>query len=300
MSSLTLPANRYRVDRTYSLEEARAYCARLATSHYENFLVATLFVPKHLKQHFHHVYAYCRIADDLGDESGGPQNALPLLDWWQEELDLCFAGAPRHPVFTALAETNRLFDIPKDPYANLLKAFRQDQTVFRYPTYADLLGYCENSANPVGRLVLYLCGYRDSARQELSDKTCTALQLANFWQDVSRDYAIGRIYLPQEDIAHFGVTEDQIAHRRFSPQFGAMLEYECGRTLQLFEEGLKLVEMVDRRLRLDIDMFSQGGLEILRRIKAQQYDVLTRRPSIPKSRQFAILIGRLLRGAAHR
>jgi squalene synthase HpnC len=292
----SLPDNPYLVNRAYTLEEAREYCARLAKSHYENFLVASLFVPKALRQHFYNVYAYCRISDDLGDESGGPEKALPLLDWWEEELDACYAGAPKHPVFVALAETNARFGIPKEPYADLLKAFRQDQTIPRYPTYEQLLGYCRYSANPVGRLVLYLCGYSDAERQGFSDATCTALQLANFWQDVTRDYAIGRIYLPLEDMARFGVTEEEIAARRFTPAFAELLKFECERAKALFEEGLKLCALVDRRVRLDIEMFSRGGLEIIRRIEAQGYDVLTRRPEIPRRRQLAILVGRLLAG----
>lgn len=292
----TLPDSPYRVDRAYSLPEARDYCARLAKSHYENFLVASLFVPGHLKQHFYNVYAYCRISDDLGDESGGPEKALPLLDWWESELDACYAGRPQHPVFVALAETNARFGIPREPYADLLRAFRQDQTVTRYPTYAQLLGYCRYSANPVGRLVLYLCGYSDPQRQGYSDATCTALQLANFWQDVARDYAIGRIYLPLEDMARFGVSEEDIAGSRFTPAFAQLLQFECERAKVLFAEGLKLCPLVDRRIRLDIEMFSRGGQEILRRIEAQGYDVLTRRPTIPKKRQIAILAGRLLAG----
>ncbi len=292
----TLPDSPYRVDRAYSLTEARDYCARLAKSHYENFLVASLFVPGHLKQHFYNVYAYCRISDDLGDESGGPEKALPLLDWWESELDACYAGAPQHPVFVALAETNARFGIPREPYADLLRAFRQDQTVTRYPTYAQLLGYCRYSANPVGRLVLYLCGYSDPERQGYADATCTALQLANFWQDVARDYAIGRIYLPLEDMARFGVSEEDIAGSRFTPAFAQLLQFECERAKALFAEGLKLCPLVDRRIRLDIEMFSRGGQEILRRIEAQGYDVLTRRPTIPKKRQLAILAGRLLAG----
>lgn len=298
--AIARPDNPYRVNRPYSLEEARDYCARLAKSHYENFLVASLFVPKSLKPHFYSIYAYCRIADDLGDETGGPQNALPLLDWWEEELDACYAGQPRHPVFVALAETNAQFGIPREPYADLLKAFRQDQTVTRYPTYVDLLGYCRYSANPVGRLVLYLGGYSDEERQRLSDATCTALQLANFWQDVARDYAIGRIYLPLEDMACHNVTEADIAARRFTPAFAQLLRFECKRAKALFDEGLKLCPLVNRRLRLDIAMFSRGGLEILRRIEAQGYDVLTRRPTIPKRRQMAILAGRLLAGLLSR
>jgi squalene synthase HpnC len=292
----TLPDNPYRVDRAYSLNEARDYCARLAKSHYENFLVASLFVPKQLKQHFYNVYAYCRISDDLGDESGGPEKALPLLDWWESELDACYAGAPQHPVFVALAQTNERFGIPRDPYADLLRAFRQDQTVTRYPTYEQLLGYCRYSANPVGRLVLYLCGYRDPERQGYSDATCTALQLANFWQDVVRDYAIGRIYLPLEDMTRFGVSEEDIAGSRFTPAFAQLLQFECERAKALFAEGMKLCPLVDRRIRLDIEMFSRGGQEIIRRIEAQGYDVLTRRPTIPKKRQLAILAGRLLAG----
>src|SRR5258708_6004877 len=176
-TTIALPENQYRVDRSYSLGEAREYCARLAKSHYENFLVASLFVPRSLRQHFYNVYAYCRISDDLGDESGGPDKALPLLDWWESELDSCFAGKPSHPVFVALSETNAQFAIPREPYADLLKAFRQDQVITRYETYDDLLGYCRYSANPVGRLVLYLCGYSDPDRQRYADATCTALQL---------------------------------------------------------------------------------------------------------------------------
>lgn len=294
--TIALPDNPYRVDRAYPPDEARAYCARLAKSHYENFLVASLFVPKPLKQHFYNVYAYCRIADDLGDESGGPENALPLLAWWQEELDACYAGRPRHPVFVALAETNARFGIPQQPYDDLLTAFRQDQTTPRYPTYADLLSYCRNSANPVGRLVLYLCGYSDEERQRLSDATCTALQLANFWQDVARDYSIGRIYLPLEDMERFGVTEEHIAEGRFTPAFADLLRFECDRTKALFEAGLKLCPLVDRKVRLDIEMFTRGGQEIIRRIEAQGSDVLTRRPEVPKRRQLALLAGRLLAG----
>src|SRR5436189_3818266 len=171
-----------------SLAEAQSYCERLARSHYENFSVATWFLPKHLRQHFFNIYAYCRISDDLGDEVGDPAQSLVLLDEWQAELDRCYAGTPRHPVFVALRETVRALDIPKQPFADLLIAFRQDQTTTRYPTFDDLLGYCRYSANPVGRLVLYICGYRDAERQQLSDHTCTALQLANCSQDVAADY----------------------------------------------------------------------------------------------------------------
>ena len=198
-----LPAAYAIPDVAPSLEEAREYCRRLARSHYENFSVASWFLPKGLQQHFFNVYAYCRISDDLGDEVGDAAASLRLLDEWEAELNACYSNnrSPRHPVFVALAETVREFEIPKREFTDLLTAFRQDQSVARYETFNDLLGYCRNSANPVGHLVLYLCGYRDAERQQLSDYTCTALQIANFWQDVSRDYEKGRIYLPLEDLA---------------------------------------------------------------------------------------------------
>ena len=292
----TLPECKYVVSGSWTLSDSEKYCERLAKSHYENFLVASAFVPKHLRQHFYNIYAYCRISDDLGDESGGPDNALPLLNWWEKELSSCYAGAPEHPVFVALAKTNSEFKIPIKPYADLLSAFRQDQIITRFDTYAGVLDYCERSANPVGRLVLYLAGYSDDKRQLLSDKTCTALQLANFWQDVERDYKIGRIYIPLEDMATFGVTEQEIAQRQFSDRFAKLMKFECDRTDELFQLGLELLPLVNKSVRLDIEMFSRGGQEIIRKIRSQNYDVLTTRPKIPKSRQITMLLGRLVAG----
>jgi squalene synthase HpnC len=285
----------YRVTRAYSPREARAYCRRLAVSHYENFVVAGLLCPRPLRRHAYNVYAYCRIADDLGDETGDPARAIELLDWWESELDAMLAGKPRHPVFVALSETADRFRIPDEPFRRLLDAFRQDQTVTRYATFEELLHYCERSANPVGHLVLALGGYRDEERKALSDDTCTALQLANFWQDVSRDWDKGRIYIPREDMERFGVSEEQIAARRFTPPFGELMRFEVERTRKLFESGRPLAKLLDRSLRLNVEMFTEGGLEVLRRIESQGYDVLTSRPSIPKRRQAALLIRRLLR-----
>jgi len=272
-----------------SLEEARAYCERLAKSHYENFSVATWFLPSRLRPHFYSIYAYCRISDDLGDEVGDPQQSLALLNEWEEELDACYAGVPRHPVFVALRPTILACSIPRDPFANLLKAFRQDQTVTRYQTFDDLLGYCVNSANPVGRLVLSACGYSDPQRQELSDFTCTALQLANFWQDVSVDYAKGRVYLPIEDLTRFGVQENAIAERRFSASFRELMQFEVQRAREWFQRGRALIGMVDRELAIDIELFTGGGEEILNCIERQNFDVLRARPSISKSRKLALV-----------
>ncbi|HEV8524717.1 MAG TPA: squalene synthase HpnC [Terriglobales bacterium] len=274
-----------------SLAEAQAYCQRLAGSHYENFHVATLFLPARLRQHFYNVYSYCRISDDLGDEVGEPHQALALLDAWEAELEACFAGSPRHPVFVALRETVRACDIPKQPFADLLKAFRQDQTVSRYETFEELLGYCRYSANPVGHLVLCVCGYRDAERQLLSDYTCIALQLANFWQDVTVDFAKGRVYLPLEDMRRFGASVEDIRLRRFTPEFRELMELEVTRARQWFDRGLPLVGMVDRELAVDIELFTRGGQEILSAIERQGYNVLERRPVISKMRKLGLLLG---------
>ena len=276
-------------DHAPSEAEARGYCRRLARSHYENFSVASWFLPERLRQHFFNVYAYCRISDDLGDEVGDTAASLQLLDQWETELNACYEGHPRHPVFVALAETVRKFEIPKHEFADLLTAFRQDQGVSRYETFNDLLGYCRYSANPVGHLVLYLCGYRDSDRQQLSDYTCTALQLANFWQDVSADFAKGRIYLPLEDLRRFGVSEEVIRDGENTAAFRAMTRFEVERAREWFAQGMPLIAKVERALATDIELFSRGGQEILRAIERQDYAVLGRRPAISKTRKLALV-----------
>src|SRR5215471_12961815 len=263
-----------------SLAEARQYCARLARSHYENFSVVAVFLTNNLRQHFFNVYAYCRISDDLGDEVGDTGASLELLDQWQRELDACYEAAPKHPVFVALAQTVRQFEIPKHEFSDLLIAFRQDQTVTRFDTFNDVLAYCHYSANPVGHLVLYLCGYRDPERQQLSDCTCTALQLANFWQDVTRDYDLGRIYLPLEDLERYGVTGADIAAQRNTAPFRELMQFEVERAREWFERGLPLVKMVGEELAIDIELFSRGGQEILNAIERANYAVLGRRPVI--------------------
>ena len=265
-----------------TLAQARAWCKHLAESHYENFHVASWFLPEALRPHFHAIYAYCRISDDLGDEVGDTAQSLALLDQWGRELDACYEGRARHPVFVALAETIRTCSIPKQPFADLLTAFRQDQTVTRYAAMQDVLGYCRYSANPVGRLVLYACGYADEERFRLSDATCSALQLANFWQDVRVDFAKDRVYLPQDDMRRFGVTDETIARGTATPEFRALLHYEVDFARRLFHEGLPLVGMVGRELALDLDLFSRGGLEILNAIERQDFDVLSARPAISK------------------
>jgi squalene synthase HpnC len=276
-------------------KEAQAYTRWLATDHYENFNVASWFLPKELHQHFFNLYAYCRWADDLGDEIPVRERALELLDWWERELDACFEGRPSHPVFVALRETIVAKDIPKQPFADLLKAFRQDQVVKRYPTWEAVLDYCVYSANPVGRLVLYLCGYRDEERQRLSDATCTALQLANFWQDVSRDLEIGRIYIPLDRAAAHGLSEADLVGRKFDRRYVALMEELIEYTRELFRKGMPLAKRVEGKLSVDLEMFSRGGLAVLDAIEGMGYDTLHRRPEVSKVKQVGLL-GRALIG----
>ena len=285
-----LPASYRMPERAPSLEAAQLYCRQLAESHYENFHVATWFLPKRLRPHFQSIYAYCRISDDLGDEVGDAQQSLALLDFWGRELDACYRGQARHPVFVALAETIRVCNIPKGPFADLLIAFRQDQTVQRYETMDDVFHYCRYSANPVGQLVLYACGYREPEFFALSDFTCTALQLANFWQDVREDDRRNRIYLPLADMKRFGVSEEQIHEQRFSAEFRALMQHEVAFTHELFAQGMPLLDCVDKELAVDLALFSRGGQEILHAIARQDYNVLRARPAISKPRKAALLL----------
>ena len=273
-----------------AVADAERYTRRLAKHHYENFNVASWLLPKRLHQHFYNLYAYCRWADDLGDEIADPARVLDLLNAWEQELRDCYAGKPSHPVFVALRQTVRACDIPIEPFSDLLVAFRQDQTVHRYPTWNGLLGYSRYSANPVGRLVLYLCGYRDAARQQLSDATCTGLQLTNCWQDVGRDLDKGRMYIPLEALAAHGLTEDDILARRFDARYVSLMKELIARTRELFAQGLPLAGRVDSALRVDIELFSQGGLAVLDSIEEIGYNTLQHRPSIPKSKQLRMLL----------
>ncbi len=278
-----------------SRAQAQVYCSRLARSHYENFTVASALLPRHLLRHFHTVYAYCRWADDLADESGGGAHALALLGWWREELLACYRGRPHHPVFVALQDTIQRFDIPPQPFLDLLTAFEQDQHIKRYDTFTQLLDYCRCSANPVGRLVLYLCAAFDEERAALSDHICTALQLANFWQDVARDLDIGRVYLPREDRAHFGYSDDDLTERRFTPAFAALMRFEVDRTRDLFYRGMPLVPLMPKAMQSDIELFIQGGLAILRKIEQQGYNVWARRPALAKWEKGVLLLAALWR-----
>jgi squalene synthase HpnC len=263
-------------------DEALAYCARLAATHYENFSVVTRLTPPEHRPAFRSIYAFCRWSDDLGDELGDPRRSLELLAWWREELRGMYAGRVRHPVMIALRETVEAHAIPIEPFEALISAFEQDQSITEYQTYEQLVDYCVRSANPVGHLVLYVAGSYSPANARLSDATCTALQLANFWQDVARDLAIGRIYLPAGDRERFGVAERDLRALRFTPEFAALMRFEVDRTRGLFAEGRPLVGRMPRALAVDVDLFSRGGLAILDRIEARRFDVLRSRPSLSR------------------
>jgi squalene synthase HpnC len=286
--------------KVYSPEEGREYTRWLATHHYENFHVVSFLLPKRLHQDFYNVYAYCRWADDLGDETANRDESLRLLAWWRAELDAMYAGRAAHPVFAALGPTVERHAIPIEPFANLIDAFVQDQTVTRYRNWDDLFGYCRNSANPVGRLVLYLCGYSDPRRQYLSDATCTGLQLANFWQDVTVDQLKDRVYIPLDIMDRHGYTVDDLFAHRFTPAFREVMREIVAKARDLFLEGMPLIGMVNRRLSLDLDLFSRGGLRVLDKIARQDYNVLASRPKISKAERVGLLLGSLGRLAFSR
>ncbi|MFA9477174.1 squalene synthase HpnC [Phycisphaerales bacterium AB-hyl4] len=307
-------------------EQATAYTAQLTRAQYENFTVVSWLLPKRLREHFTHIYAFCRWADDLGDETGDPQRSRELLDWWRDELDRCYAGEPRHPVYVALKPTIDRFDIPRKPFDDLIDAFIQDQTVTRYKTWEQLLDYCTRSANPVGRLVLYLCNHRDEQRQRLSDATCTALQLANFWQDVRRDILErGRVYIPA-DVANkhqlniellvkaVKLDADRETDRQACPScsnagptvglraqlpaYRATLRELVSRTWPMFEHGRSLWPMIEPDVRVDIKLFTLGGERVLRMIERADYETARRRPKLGKLAKTGLisraLIGKLL------
>ena len=288
------------LSRLYSLPEAQAYTRWLATRHYENFSVVSLLLPRRLHQDFYNVYAFCRWADDLGDEVGDRAESERLLEWWGLELEAMYGGRANHPVFLALQATVERHKLPIAPFQDLIRAFVQDQRVIRYKTYEELLEYCRYSANPVGRLVLYLCGYSDAVRQRLADSTCTALQLANFWQDVGVDLGKGRLYLPLDVLERHGCPLEDVLARRATPAFRAAMREVVEVARKLFLEGLPLARMVDRRLAVDVELFSRGGMRILEKIEKRHFDVFSRRPVVSRSERAWLLISTVARAAFYK
>lgn len=283
------------MSRRWAEGESLEYTRWLATHHYENFHVVSFLLPKRLHQDFYNVYAFCRWADDLGDEIGDVSESLRLLSWWRGELGAMYRGQASHPVFVALRGTAGRYSLPSEPFSDLITAFEQDQTVTRYRNWEELFAYCRNSANPVGRLLLYLCGYSDAERQRLSDATCTALQLANFWQDVTVDLEKDRVYIPLDVMQRHGYTVAELREHKFTPAFAAVMREIVGVARGLFLEGLPLAGAVDRRLAIDLELFSRGGLRVLDKIEQQNYDVLSRRPAVSKLERAGLLVSAVLR-----
>jgi squalene synthase HpnC len=286
------------MSRSWERDQSLHYTHWLATHHYENFHIVSFMLPKRLHQDFYNVYGFCRWADDLGDEIGDTQESLRLLAWWRRELHSLYAGQkPSHPVFVALAPTIDRHSLPIEPFDNLITAFEQDQTITRYADWNGVLGYCVNSANPVGRLVLGLCGYRDAERLRMSDATCSALQLANFWQDVTVDLEKDRIYLPLHLFSEYGYTVEELFARKFTPAYREVMRAAVDFAESLFRQGLPLARTLDRRLAIDIDLFSRGGMRVLTKIRRQDYNVLAARPSVSKAERVTLLVGSLIRAA---
>jgi len=280
------------VARKPTVEEAYAYCRRVTLGRYENFTVASWFLPRGIRPHMYALYAYCRGVDDIGDQADGDRSAL--LEGWERELLSCYGGEPSDIRFIALNQTIRDHGIPAEPFLRLIEANRRDQRIRRYGSFEQLLEYCSYSANPVGELVLHLFGYRDGERRRLSDATSTALQLANFWQDLSRDLDAGRVYIPLEDMERFKYTEMELLSRRHNGPFRQLLAFEVNRTREFFREGLDLIPLVAGRLRVDLRLFSLGGLAVLDAIERCDYRVLRERPTLSKSRKASLVMRGLL------
>lgn len=272
-----------------SVDEALRYCKDLSEQHYENFSVVTLLLKKSLRPHFANIYAYCRWSDDLSDEVASTDESLKLLQWWRSELDRCFDGSASHPVFIALQSTIRIFQLPKEPFSDLIDAFEQDQRVNRYATFDELKEYCARSANPVGRLVLHLGKSATESNIELSDSICTGLQLANFLQDVARDQDIDRIYLPAETLERFGYSESELRSKNFNAAFRDLMTFEVNRAEQFFLDGADLVNRVDSAISKSVELFVRGGLGILSAIRQINHNVLSKRPKLGRLKKMQLI-----------
>jgi squalene synthase HpnC len=277
-----------------SVADAEAWTAHLARQHYENFPVISLLLPRSLRQDFCNIYAFCRIADDLADEMGNDAASLYWLNELRNRVMRCYDGQTEGKLATALGGTIARYDIPMEPFLNLISAFEQDQKVKRYDDFPQLLDYCRRSADPVGRLVLYLCGYRDEVRQHFSDQTCTALQLINFWQDVRRDMIErDRIYIPRDSREYFGVTEDRLRAGVCNDNFRELIRFECRRTEAMFGAGEALLPLLKPRYRGHIGLFAEGGKTILQAIVEANYDTLSGRPVLSRGQKGRLIFAGL-------
>lgn len=271
-----------------TLTQSYDLCEKLTKTHYENFSIASWFLPRAKRRYLYSIYAFCRHVDELGDSYQGDR--LEELDIWQSDFLKCYGGEPSHPYLIALRDTISKFDIPKEPFLKLIEANRMDQKGNRYVSYANLEDYCLHSAEPVGRLVLYVFGYRDHERQALSDYTCRALQLTNFWQDVSSDLSNGRIYIPLEDMKQFGYSEKDLKKHVLDRRFRELMRFQVNRARHLFSLGAPLVDMVRDDFKLDLILFTRGGLKVLDAIENLDYDVFSNRPVISTFKKVSLML----------
>jgi squalene synthase HpnC len=259
------------------LDDSYKRCEQLAKEHYENFTVGSIFLPRGTARHVYALYAFARTTDDLGDEAQGDRPSL--LNAWQRDLE---REEPEHPILPAVRHTMREFAIPMEPFLKLIEANRMDQKKTRWATWRDLAYYCDHSANPCGRMLLHVFGVTDADSMRLSDATCTALQLTNFWQDVQIDFLKGRVYIPQDDLVRAGVTDDDLARGTVDDRWRKLMAFEIARTRELFETGLPLADRLAGRAKFDVRLFSMGGMRILDLIEKADYDVFRKRPALTK------------------
>jgi squalene synthase HpnC len=279
--------------------EAFRFCENLSRSHYENFPVASLLLPKEKRPFIAAVYAFARMADDMADEGSlTPAERVARLDSWQGSLDRCYEGNPEGPVFLAIAETARQTGLQKELLSDLLVAFRLDVVKIRFADFEEILEYCRYSANPIGRIVLTIFDDATPEKLLLSDNICTGLQLANFWQDVSVDWKKGRVYLPLDDLRHFGYTETDLAAGRMTPELRGLMEFQVRRARGYLEAGRPLVRLARKELRFELNITVRGGLEILAAVEKQGFDVISRRPVLSAMTKLRLLGRALLEGGS--
>ena len=281
-----------------SLEDAQRYCTKIAKAHYENFIISNWFTPTNIKQHIENIYAFCRFGDDLGDDAPfPPEERLLLLNEWENDLNRGFSkdnngkfkGIPRHPIIKAIRHTASTFEIPIEPFLKLIKAFKMDQTKNEYNTWDELREYCVHSADPVGHLFLYVYGHDDEKLREISDYTCTALQLANHWQDISRDLEQNRIYMPIEDMEKHGYNLEMYKNKDVNENWTELMKFQVERAREWFAKGEELWQLVDPMLAVDLQMFTMGGVAILDSIEKLKFNTWKKRPKVSRFKQLWML-----------
>jgi len=289
--------------KSLNVAESYEYCERITRAHAENFPVGSLLVPKNRRRHIYSIYAFARTADDIADEGYedgiNTERRLAALDDWERKLEACYRGEASHPVFIALSVTARELQLPPGLFRDLLSAFRQDVVKRRYANFDELLDYCSRSANPIGRLMLLLFDYRDERYHRLADEITTGLQLTNFWQDVAVDIMKDRIYLPENEMKHFGVSSEDLRERRFNGGYAALLKFQVERTKDFFDRGSPLPHLLRGRIALEVRLTLLGGMRILEKIVEQGYDTLNGRPKL-QTRDKIGLIVKLLTGSRYR